>query len=56
MVQNVVVEVDSLEPLLYVYICKMFLPCNFRSLLRVQVDPYEAIYVNVNMDREQTIL
>ena len=56
MTQYVVIEVDRLEPFLSVYVRKVFLPRNLWSLTGVQVNPYKAVHIDVNMNWEEAIL
>ena len=52
----VVVEVIGFVPFLLVDILEMLFPRHLRGLLRIQIDPDEAIHIDLDMDSEEAVL
>lgn len=56
MVKLVVVKVELLASLLLIYTLEFIIPANFWFGFAIQIDPDEAVVVNVDMDRKEAVL
>lgn len=56
MVELVVVEITRLVALLFVDVTTVLLPRDFRDFVRIRVDPYKPVNINLDVDLVQAIV